>query len=303
MRAESRSLPAEVAAVASRQHGVVARRQLLEIGVPAATIQGWASRGHLHQLHRGVYAVGHARLSREGRWLAAVLACGPEAFLSHGPAAQLHAIVPQRERFALHVSLAGRADRSPRGIVGHRPRCLPPLDTTTRLGIPVTTPTRTVWDLATILTPLQVRRAFEQAEKLWALDRGRLRTLLDASPSRKGVGIVRDLLDEQILPLEATRSRLEEIVLELCRDHGLPLPAVNAPLLGYEVDFLWPAVRFVVEADGGEHLGRRRRDRDNHRDAVLARAGYLVRRYTWSALADRYAVAREIAAILAERRR
>jgi very-short-patch-repair endonuclease len=301
MRAESRSLPATISELATRQHGVVSRTQLLEIGVPAATIGGWLRRGHLHRLHRGVYAVGHALLTQEGRWLAAVFGCGPGSFLSHGPAAQLLGIVPRRERFALHVSVLGGVDRSPRGILCHRPRSLERRDTMVRNRIPVTTVTRTVWDLATTFTPLRTRRAFEQAEKLGLLDRARLARLLVAAPSRKGAGTIRQLLAERALPLEATRTRLEEIVLETCRDHSLPLPAVNVPLLGYEVDFLWPDARFVVEADGGDHLNRIQRDKDNERDADLGRAGYLVRRYSWAALADGPAVAAEIAAILGER--
>ncbi|MEZ5073957.1 MAG: type IV toxin-antitoxin system AbiEi family antitoxin domain-containing protein [Solirubrobacterales bacterium] len=296
-------LAASIADLAARQHGVVARRQLLAVGITAEQVQGLARRAHLHRLHRGVYAVGHRALTQEGRWLAAVLACAPGAALSHGPAGQLLGIVPRREQFAIHVSVPGRGQRGPAGVVCHFPRCLSDRDITTRNRIPVTTPTRTVWDLATILTPLQVRRAFEQAEKLRALDRERLRSLLDASPSRQGAGVVRELLAERILPLEATRSRLEEVVLETCRDHGLPLPAVDVPLLGFEVDFLWPDARLVVEADGGAHLDRAQRDRDNERDAALARAGYLVRRYSWRALADGAAVAAEIAAILAERTR
>ncbi|HET6830020.1 MAG TPA: type IV toxin-antitoxin system AbiEi family antitoxin domain-containing protein [Solirubrobacterales bacterium] len=287
--------------MATRQHGIVARHQLLEIGLSASAIKRWLAASHLHQLHRGVYAVGHALLTDEGRWLAAVLACGPNAALSHGPAGQLLGIVPRRERFALHVSLPGRGRRGPTGILTHSPRCLSRRDMTIRNRIPVTTPTRTVWDLATVLTPLRTRRAFEQAEKLELLDRERLQSLLEASPSRKGSGVIRELLGERSLPLAATRTRLEEILLETCRDHGLPLPAVNVPLLGYEVDFLWPAAKLVVEVDGGERLNRAQRDKDNERDAVLARAGYLVRRYSWGALGDGAAVAAELAAILAER--
>jgi very-short-patch-repair endonuclease len=291
---------ASIADLAGRQHGVVARRQLLAAGISTDRIKGLLRRGHLHRLHRGVYAVGHAQISQEGRWLAAVLACGPDAVLSHGPAGQLLGIVPRRERFALHVTVPGRAQRGPAGIVTHFPRCLDRRDITTRNRIPVTTVTRTVWDLATTSTPLATRRAFEQAERR-GLDRERLRSLLDAAPSRKGAGVIRALLAERALPLSETRSRLEEIVLETCRDHGLPLPAVNVPLCGYEVDLLWPAARLVVEADGGDHLGRAQRDRDNERDAVLARAGYLVRRYSWTALGDPAAVAAELGAILGER--
>ena len=129
-----------------------------------------------------------------------------------------------------------------------------PRDVTRHLGIPTTTGTRTVWDLATVLSPTGLRRAFEQAEKLRVLDRERLRALLAASPSRKGAGLIRRLLAETALPLGETRSRLEELILELCRDEGVPLPAVNVPLLGWEVDFLWEREWFVVEADGGDHL-------------------------------------------------
>ena len=150
-------------------------------------------------------------------------------------------------------------------------------------------------------SPTALRRAFEQAEKLRVLDRERLRALLAVSPSRKGAGMIRRLLAETALPLEETRSRLEELILELCRDEGLPLPAVNVPLLGWEVDFLWERERLVVEADGGDHLSRRQRDRDNERDAALGRAGFLVRRYGWEPVHEWRAVATEIAAILAER--
>lgn len=289
-----------VAAVAARQHGIVSRRQLVDLGYRRDAITRLLRTGHLHRLHRGVYAVGHTRIVREGHWLAAVLACGDGAFLSHGPAGQLLGIIDGRERFALHVSLTGRVDRRPAGIVTHRPRSLSAADTTIRHAIPTTSATRTVFDLASRLSPLQTRRAFEQAEKR-GLDRIRLAALLAAQPNRKGAGVIRLLLADRVLPLAETRSRLEELLLEICRDHGLPLPAANVPLLGYEVDFLWPAARFVVEVDGGGHLDRPQRDRDNARDLELGRAGHLVRRYTYSALADRDAVAAEIVAILVER--
>lgn len=288
-----------MADLGERQHGIVSRYQLLEAGLSPDTVKRLLAAGHLHPVHRGVYAVGHPRISREGRWIAAVLACGPGAFLSHGPAGQLLGILGSRERFALHVSLTGRAARRPRGVVTHRPRALELRDTTTRLRIPATSVTRTVWDLAAVLTPLATRRAFEQAEK-GGLERARLRVLLESSPSRKGAGVIGELLSEAVLPLAETRSRLEEIVLEVCRDRRLPLPAVNVPLLDHEVDFLWPAAH-VVEADGGDHLTPAQRDRDNERDIALARAGYLVRRYSWAAASDRAAVSAEIAAILRER--
>ena len=303
MRDKSGSLAAKVAAIAARQHGIVSRGQLLDLGFAGSTIHGWLRAGHLHRLHRGVYSVGHTLVSQEGRWLAAVLASGPGSFLSHGPAGQLQGIVSRRERLALHVSLLASSDRRPKGIVTHRPRSLDPRDTTTRLRIPTTTPTRTVWDLATTLPPLQTRRAFEQAEKLHLLIRPRLAQLLAASPSRKGAGTIRELLADRPLPLAETRSWLEELLLRICGDHGLPVPAVNVPLLGYEVDFLWPAARFVVEADGSDHLDPGRRDQDNERDIALGRAGYLVRRYSYRAMGREESVATEVLEILAERLR
>lgn len=293
--------PNPAAQFAARQHGIVSRRQLLATGLSPQQIKGLVQRGHLHPLHRGVYAVGHPRISQEARWLAAVLACGPGAVLSHGPAGQLLWILSRRQRFALHVSVGGRASRSRTGIVIHRPRSLGARDITVRQGIPTTTATRTVWDLATTFTPTATRRAFEQAEKLDLLDRDRLASLLAAQPSHRGAATLHVLLGEAALPLAETRSRLEEIVFETCRDHSLPLPATNVPLLGHEIDFLWADARLVVEADGSDHLARAQRDKDNARDIELARAGYLVRRYSWTALADGDAVAAEIVAILEER--
>lgn len=301
MLEETHSLTERIAQLAHAQYGVVSRKQLLAAGMSSSSVAAWVRSAHLHSLHRGVYAVGHRRIGREGAWLAAILACPSGSALSYGSAGQHRGIISRRERLAIHVSVPGTAPLALPAVVTHVSRNLDPRDVTRHLGIPTTTGTRTVWDLATVLSPTGLRRAFEQAEKLRVLDRERLRALLTASPSRKGAGLIRQLLAETALPLEETRSRLEELILELCRDEGLPLPAVNVPLLGWEVDFLWERERFVVEADGGDHLSRRQRDRDNERDAELGRAGFLVRRYGWVPVRGRREVATEIAAILAER--
>jgi hypothetical protein len=301
MPGQKTPLPGVVGALALRQHGVVARRQLAAAGMPSSTIDDWVAAGHLHRLHAGVYAVGHRLLADEGRWTAAVLACGGRALLSHSPAGQLQGILDRHLRTALHVSVTDRTRLRIPGIVVHRPRSLDPIDTTRIRSIPTTTATRTVWDLASTLPPSQTRRTFEQAEKLGLLNRPRLIQLLDATPNRKGAATIRALLAARSLPLAETRSRLEELLLEICADHALPLPAVNVLLLGYEVDFLWESARLVVEADGGDHLNPAQRDRDNERDIVLTRAGYLVRRYSWRALNDPAKVASELAALLHER--
>jgi very-short-patch-repair endonuclease len=240
-------------------------------------------------------------LSSEGRWLAAVLACGHGAALSHAPAAQLQWLMSRDERWALHVSVPRGSRRHLPGIVIHRPRSLPPTDVTTYARIPTTTPTRTVWDLASVLSPLQLRRVFEKAERKGKLRRRRLAALLAESPTHKGAGRIRSLLATRRRPYAETRSLLEDLLLRICSEHSLPEPLVNAPLLGYEPDFLWPDARFIVEADGGDHLTPAQRDADNERDAILGRAGYLVRRYSSIALEDEDAVAGEVLAILAER--
>ncbi len=297
----SSPLPLRLAKFVERQHGVVARRQLVAAGMATSTIDGWIRAGHLHLIHRGTYALGHALLGREGKWMAAVLACGEGSVLSHGPSGQLFGFVDQRERFAIHVSLPDRSDRRIPGIVTHRPRLLLPADTTTRLRIPTTTPTRTIYDLAATLPLSPTRRAFEKAERLNLLNRPRLRQLIESSPTHRGNGTLRSLLAARLLPLSETRSWLEDLLLFICAEHSLPLPAISVPLLGYEVDFLWPAARFVIEADGGDHLDPTQRDRDNTRDITLGRAGYLVRRYSSRAMGHEAEVAAEVLAILRDR--
>lgn len=265
-----------------------------------ATIAHWVRAGHLHPIHRGVYALGHSNITQEGRWMAATLAL-TGSFLSYGAAGQLSGIVSRRERLALHVSVPSRSGANPEGIVVHRPRHLPPEDTTRRYAIPTTTATRALWDLSSLLSPQQTRRTFEQAEKLHVLNRSRLALLAERSPSRKGSAQIRQLLSERPLPLDQTRSWLEDLLLRICRDHSLPLPLTNVPVLDYTVDFLWPEARFVVEVDGSDHLSSRQRDKDNARDIALARAGYLVRRYSYRGMQDRQSVAEEVLAILGER--
>lgn len=290
-----------MAALAARQHGLVSRRQLLQAGLAASTIADWVVATRLHPIHRGVYAVGHRRLDRDGRWMAAVLACGSGAALSHGSAGQLGGFLDRHERLATHVSVPPPRSPHPRGIVVHRPRSLPARDVTTKLQIPVTTPTRTVWDMAATMSPKPVRRAFERLDGRRRLDRKRLATMLATSPTHRGASLISELLDSKPVPLEEVRSWLEELLMLICSEAGLLLPAVNVPLLDYTVDFVWPAARFVVEADGGDHLDSAQRDRDNERDFRLARAGFLVRRYSWKAMSRERQVVREVRGILDER--
>ncbi len=290
-----------VAAIASRQHGVVARFQLLAAGIPCSTVSHWTAAGHLLRVHRGVYAVGHRSLTREARWMAAVLAAGRHAFLSHWTAAEAWGIVrPDPER-PFHLSSSVRAGSGIGGLVVHRPRRLEQADLTRRRGIPATTATRALFDLATCTSRTVLRRAFERAEYMEHLDRRRLDGLCSETSGRRGLGMLRELLAIGPLPLERTRSGPERRFLEICRDFEIAIPAVNVPLLGFEVDFLWERERFVVEIDGGHHARPEQRDRDHARDAALGRAGYLVRRFRDQALRRAAPVAREVIQTLAER--
>jgi hypothetical protein len=294
---------ARIALLAGQQHGIAAFDELREAGVSKQAISIWARSGRLHRLYPGVYSlIPPSLLTLEGHWLAAVKAGGPRAALSHGPAGQLQWIVDRKLSRAPHVTIDDRTRRRPRGVIVHRPRVIAPEDLTERMGIPVTTPTRTVWDLAATDLPSVTRRAYERAEANGRIDRERLKALLDACPGHRGAGLVRKLLAQRRLPLEAIRSWLEGLLLHICSEHDLPFPAVNVPLLGYEADFLWEEEKFIVEADGGDHLTQRQRDSDNERDAVHGLADYFVRRYSEMAMGREEDVAREVVSILERRR-
>jgi hypothetical protein len=239
MRIKSGPMGARVAALAAKRHGVVSRKELLHLGCPAATIKRWTDAGHLHRVHRGVFAVGHPELSVEGRWLAATLACGPLSLISHTSAAQLWGLFERTARQRVHVTIVGRSGRATPGLSVHRPRELPRADLSVRFGIPATSPTRTIWDLATLVSRAQVSRALDEASRLSVLDRRRLGELADAKPRHRGSAEVRRWLAAARAPLSETRSRLEAMFLRVCRDHSLPMPATNVPVLDYEVDFLW----------------------------------------------------------------
>jgi len=263
-----------IARLAARQHGVVTLAQLRELGLGPRAVQRRAEAGRLHRVHRVVYAVGHAAVSPDGRRLAAVLACGPGALLSHGSAAALWGFRPTAAaRFDVTVPRSGRA--APAVIRLHRPRRLADGDRAVVRGIPLTSVARTLVDLARILLDDALARAVHEAEVLRLLD---VAAIVDP-PVR-----LRRALAQ---PGGATRSELERRFARLCRDAGLPPPRINATLHGFEVDALWPEARLVVELDGAAaHLTRRAFEEDRRRDAVLAGHGYTVVRLTWRRLTE-----------------
>jgi very-short-patch-repair endonuclease len=253
-----------IARLAARQHGVVSRAQLLVAGVTKSAIEARLRGGRLHPLHRGVYAAGHKAIGAKGRAMAAVLACGKGAALSHQSAGALWEIRPPW-RGPVHVTAKQSGKR--RGIVVHRAGSLDGCEITRHHGIPVTSPARTLVDLADVLPPRALERALAEAQIRNLIPRGEI-------PSAPG----RRIVARRTAP---TRSDLEIRFLALLDAHGLPGPLVNERVLGYEVDMHWPEARLVVELDGYAFHGTRKAfEEDRARDAELQAAGWRVIRVT-----------------------
>jgi hypothetical protein len=269
-----------IAALASRQQGVVARFQLIRLGISASAIEARVRRGALLPLFRGVYAVGHAAVGVWGRRIAAVLALGEDAALSHRSSGASWRMRPaDGARFDVTVTrAAGRRSRP--GIAIHR-MAIEPFEITVVDGLRLTTPARTLLDLAEVVSPRELERAIAAAEGLKLFDLRAVERVLAAHPGRVGAVRLRRVLGAQDLGEDFTRSELERRVLDLCRDFGVPAPQVNAVVAGLEVDFFWPAAGLVVEADSRRHhLTRRAFERDRERDAILLRHGLRVLRLT-----------------------
>ena len=285
IRAAHSPVDACVAKVAARQHGVVSRGQLLSLGLARGAIQRRLEAGRLHLVHPRVYAVGHTAVAGRGLWMAALLACGPGALLSHLSAAALWGLL-QTTGQLIDVSVPDRRDRSLRGIRLHRPRSLPGSDATTHEGIPTTTVARTLLDLAGVVDERRLTRAWENAERLRLLDVKAVQRLLGEHPNRRGTKALRALVRAHHEP-QHTRSELESLFLDLCRQHGLEPPAVNTLVEGFEVDTLWRAHKLIVELDGYDfHRTRQAFERDRQRDAALQLAGYRVVRFTHRRVMD-----------------
>jgi hypothetical protein len=262
-----------IAALASEQHGVVSRAQLLAAGFTAREIEGRLTAGRLHLLHRGVYAVGHRVLTVEGRWMAATLATA--GVLSHVSAASAWEML--RADGAIHVTVAGDAGRQRRaGVRVHRSTTIDPDDITAHRAIAITTPVRTVLDVAATLTGRRLEQLLDRAERL--IDFAELQRRLTAHPTRPGSPALQEVLSHYTLGSTVTRSELEELFLGLCDDHGLPRPEVNTRIEGMECDFVWRDARLIVEVDGfAFHRSRFAADRE--RDVVLKLAGWEVLRF------------------------
>jgi very-short-patch-repair endonuclease len=283
--------------LAGRQKGNLTRRQLLAVGLGADAIDNWVKSGRLIVKHRGVYRLGHDAAPPFADELAAVMACSPSAFLADANAAHLWRLLqPAEPPRPITVLLAGRSLRAKPGIRVRRTRSLPTDETTTHDGIPTTAPARTLLDLAATASSRTLERALNEAQVLKLTTPPRLLPLLARHPRHRGTKALRALVD----PAGTrgfTRSEAERRLLALIRAAGLPLPRANVKLGPYEVDFLWPAQRLVVEVDGFRyHSSRVAFERDRARDAELAALGYRVVRVTWRQIAEEpYAVVARLA--------
>lgn len=274
-----------IAWIAGRQLGVVTSWQLQALGRNRAAIARRVRGGALHRIHRGVFLVGHAVEVPGARKLAGVLACGEGALVSHRSAAVLWGLTvgPGAE---VEVSVVARNCRPRPGLRVHRLSRLDVRDCAAKDGIPVTSPARTLVDLAASAPPEELERAVAEARARRLVTERQVADALDRAGNRAGVAALRAILRHQGGP-RLTRSEAERRLLRLIRAAQLPKPASNSRVAGFEVDFMWPEVRLIVEVDGFAYHGHRRAfERDRRRDMLLRDAGYEVIRVTWRQIVD-----------------
>ncbi len=274
-----------IAEVAYRQHGVISLEQLNALNLSETAVQQRVAVGRLCRLHQGVYAIGHPPSSREGGWMAAVLACGRGAVLSYRSSAALWGL-RQDNRSSIDVTAPNRRGRIPEGIDAHRHGSLAPADRTMRYGIPCTSVERTLLDLAGVIPVWELRKALAEAEVLQILDLRVLRRLIRRSRGRRGVARLRLVVDELDPATKRTRSELERLFLRMCARAELPCPEVNMSLdVGdgrLEADFIWRDAGLIVEADGRRfHDTNSAFNHDRRREQRLQLAGWRVSRCTW----------------------
>jgi very-short-patch-repair endonuclease len=284
-----------VVALASRRHAVVTAAELAEAGLSRHAVAHRLGTGWLRRMHRGVYLVGPLE-APHSRAMAATLAAGAGAVLSHYPAAVLWGFRPPREG-PIDVTVPDRKTRGRPGIRVHRSH-LHPTDMTRKDGIPVTSPARTLLDLATTLGPRDLARATEEAQVQRRVSTHSLTEQFKRYPQHRGTAALRKALRTDPA---LTRSEAERRFLELIRAARLPEPEANTQLQGYEVDFLWREAALIVEVDGyAFHSSRSSFERDRGRDATLAGGGWRVVRFTWWQIVEEpEAVIARLAAALA----
>jgi hypothetical protein len=252
-----------IAAQARKQHGYVTRCQLLAIGLKPEAIKYRVKLGSLIPVYAGVYAVGHLPLGMEARAHAAVVACGSGAVLSHGSAA---ALWKYAKDWSMPFEVTAKSDRRRRGIRVHRARSLTRRDVTRQLGVPVTSPARTVFDMTPgIKTDAALRRFVNDARLTYTFHLGALAELLARHPRQAATKRLMSFVEA---PTGMTRSELEDMFVDFARQYGLPKPVINRRRGRREPDILFPQERVIVEIDSWEFHGDRASfERDRDRDA------------------------------------
>jgi hypothetical protein len=284
----------KVARRAAEQHGYVHRDQLIAAGLGAKAIAYRVTIGRLHLRHRGVYAVGHVPPSPHARAMAAVLACRPGSFLSYLSGGSLWAM---GIRWGPIIDVTAATKHRHKGIRVHRSKLLTPQDVTVHFGIPVTTPARTLLDLAEVLDTPSLTRAVNEARLRHRSTLHELRELLTRSPGR-ATRRLKPFVNDTSGP---TRSAFEDAFKRFVARYDLPTPEMNVIVAGEEVDALWRREKLIVELDGRE-FHEHRFEADREKDTLLVSAGLSVARLTWDRLshqADREA--RRLHAALAAR--
>lgn len=274
-----------IAGLAAANSGVVDRAELDALGISPDEIAYRLRIGRLHRLHRGVYAVGHRSIDRRGRWIAALRACGPRSALCgwSGAAASGLSVI-EDARVEVCVPHTGRLDCP--GIKLHRAG-LAPEDRAVRDGLPVMAMPRLLLHLASRVGERRLEKLVAEASHRGLLEGRATVDLLHRARGNRGVRALR-LACDGYLGQAATRSPPEAEFLALCRRHRLPTPLVNVPVLEFEVDFLWPRARLVVEIDGfSSHRHRDQFERDRLRAVTLRGAGYEYLAFTPRQLGER----------------
>lgn len=281
-----------LAELAARQYGVISLDQLRALGLSRSAVQDRAYAGRLHRIHHAVYSlVPLTLLGGNGRSMAAVLACGPDAALSHRSAAALHEI-RGTDRSNVDITIPQRSPRKHAGVDVHRSTTLTPADITVVDDIPCTTVARTLLDLAQVIKHRPLERALDQAEILMLLDVTALLDQIERNKARPAAKRLRAVLDQHYIGSTPTWSELEELLLAGCRHRDLPMPEVNVLVdpndgdpTAIRADFVWRLHRVIVETDGhGTHHTRQAFEEDRRRDQRLFAAGWIVMRVTWRQL-------------------
>jgi very-short-patch-repair endonuclease len=281
-----------MAKLAGHQHGVVSRAQLLEAGFPRHLVDRRVATSRLHVVHQGVYSVGHRAAAPDGHRMAAVLAAGKGAVLSHRGAAGLWMLRP-----GVFLEVTAPSFRRRPGIRIRRPAIAPDEITTVR-GIPVTTVARTLFDLAALLRPHQLERVINEADVQGHTGALSLPDLIARYPGRKGIPAINAILGTEPA---FTRQELEARFRRFVRHAGIQPPLFNAAVAGYECDCVWPDHGLIVELDGrATHGTRAAFEWDRERDRILQASRWRVVRVTWRQLHDRpEAIAADLRSMLA----